>query len=259
MGLFDFFKREEPVAKADRLVIDDEDDEVVDDSELEDEVLPDKEAPADRETAGPFDDGEEAGDGPFVDLGSLRVPARQGLALRLEMEDATKRVIAVALDLAGSTLQVQAFAAPRGSGLWADVRGQLAEQIAKQQGTAEERENALGTALSTAVPIVAGGAPERKVEFIGVDGPRWFLRGVITGAATIDDGKYDELVDLFRGIVVVRGGKPVPPRDLLPLEMPKAMAEQLAAAREAQARAAAEKAARVQREQQAKQEGGASA
>ena len=250
MGLFDFFKREEKVAKADRLILDDEDATAAA-AEFEEEVFPDKEAPADRETAGPFDAAERepvAGE-PVVDLGSLRIPARQGLALRLEMEDATKRVIAVALDLDGSTLQVQAFAAPRGSGLWADVRGQLAEQIGKQQGTAQERETALGTGLSTAVPIIAGGAPERKVEFIGVDGPRWFLRGVITGRATVDAARFDELVELFRGIVVVRGGKPVPPRDLLPLEMPKAMAEQLQAARERQAQAQQAKAQQGQTQQ----------
>ena len=36
--------------------------------------------------------------------------------LRLEVEEQTKRIVAVGLDYAGSTLQVQAFAAPRSTG-----------------------------------------------------------------------------------------------------------------------------------------------
>lgn len=226
MGFFDLFRREEDIAKADKLVLDDEP-QPEDDAEFEDEEPDAKEAPADRAEAGPFDDGEDAGDGAFVDLGALRVPAQQGLALRLEMEDKTQRVVAVALDLEGSTIQVQAFAAPRSAGLWADVRRQLADQLGKQGGTVKEEQHAIGTALRTAVPVVAGGAPERQVVFLGVDGPRWFLRGVVTGEATVDEKKLEQLVKLFRGIIVVRGDKPVPPRDLLPLTMPQAMADQL--------------------------------
>ena len=50
--------------------------------------------------------------------------------------------------------------------------------------------------------------------------PRWFLRGVIGGAATSDVDAAAKVEDLFRSIVVVRGGTPMPPRDLIPLRMP---------------------------------------
>jgi hypothetical protein len=50
-------------------------------------------------------------------------------------------------------------------------------------------------------------AGKRLARFVGVDGPRWFLRGVIGGAATTDvEAAARE--DLFRSIVVVRGGSP---------------------------------------------------
>ena len=42
----------------------------------------------------PFDAEEAYGDVPRVDLGALRLPARVGMELRLEVEEATKRVIA---------------------------------------------------------------------------------------------------------------------------------------------------------------------
>ena len=57
--------------------------------------------------------------------------------------------------------------------------------------------------------------------FIGVDGPRWFLRGVLGGEAAMDRDAAAGLEALFRQIVVVRGENPMPPRDLLQLRLPK--------------------------------------
>ena len=53
-----------------------------------------------------------------------------------------------------------------------------------------------------------------------MDGPRWFLRGVIAGAGATDTEAAAKIEDLYRSIVVVRGTTPMPPRDLIPLHMP---------------------------------------
>ena len=67
----------------------------------------------------------------------------------------------------------------------------------------------------------AGGPPvSRLARFIGVDGPRWFLRGVISGEAAVDVAAAEQVEELFRSVVVVRGTAPMPPRDLIPLRMP---------------------------------------
>lgn len=236
MGLFDMFKREEEIPKADRLVIDDEPEIEDHDDTIEEEPVA-KSAPDDREDNGPFDVSEAPEGVSVVDLGSLRIPAKPGLALRLEMEERSQQLVAIALDYEGSTLQVQAFAAPRSSGVWADVREKLAEQVVSQKGEATELDSPVGPSLHTRVPTVKDGPRDRVVEFYGVDGPRWFLRGVLTGAGAGDDTRRAEMLDLFRSIVVVRGDKPVPPRDLLPLSVPSAMAEQMAAARGAEPKA----------------------
>lgn len=180
-----------------------------------------KSAPMDRASAGPLDETEANPVRPYIDLGGIKVLPREGLNLRLEVEEQTKRIVAVGLDYADSTLQVQPFAAPRTTGLWDETRAQIRDQVRQQGGRVEEREGPLGAELLAEVPVVAGqDAQMRLARFVGVDGPRWFLRGVIGGAAASDPAAAEQVEDLFRSIVVVRGGAPMPPRDLIPLKMP---------------------------------------
>lgn len=182
---------------------------------------PAKSAPINRATDGPFDDSEANPVRPYIDLGGIKILPREGLNLRLEVEEQSKRIVAVGLDYADSSLQVQPFAAPRSGGLWDETRVQLRDQVKAQGGRVEERDGALGKELLAEVPAAASeGSGLRLARFIGIDGPRWFLRGVIGGAAASDPEAAEKVEDLFRSIVVVRGGSPMPPRDLIPLKMP---------------------------------------
>jgi hypothetical protein len=186
------------------------------------EVEQAKSAPADRETNGPLDESEANAVRPYVDLGGVKVLPREGLHLRLEVEEGSQRVVAVGLDYAGSTLQVQPFAAPRTSGLWHEIREQIADQISKQGGRTTLTAGPFGPELLAEIPANVPGQPgsTRLARFIGVDGPRWFLRGVIAGDAAVNPQAAAQVEDLFRSIVVVRGKTPMPPRDLIPLQMP---------------------------------------
>lgn len=182
-----------------------------------------KSAPSDRAETGPFDDAEANPVRPYIDLGAIKVLPRDGLNLRLEVEEQSKRIVAVGLDFADSTLQVQPFAAPRTTGLWEETREQIRQQVRQQGGRVEEREGPLGPELLAEVPVVVGDSGtsgKRLARFVGVDGPRWFLRGVIGGAATSDVAAAAQVEELFRSLVVVRGTSPMPPRDLIPLKMP---------------------------------------
>jgi hypothetical protein len=184
-------------------------------------VDPEKSAPEDRETDGPFDEVEANPVRPYVDLGGVKILPRPDLGLRLEVEEGSKRVVAVALDYAESTLQVQPFAAPRSSGLWHEIRAQIADQIRKQGGRVAVGDGPLGPELRAEIPAPANGQPGTRIaRFIGVDGPRWFLRGVVSGKAAVDPEAAALVEDLFRSIVVVRGSTPMPPRDLIPLNVP---------------------------------------
>lgn len=190
------------------------------------EVDSSKSAPADRETAGPFDLVEVPTIRPYVDFGGIKVAPREGLQLRLEVDERAKRVVAVTLDYQGSLLQVQAFSAPKTTGLWNKVRGEIATQLSAQGARVEEVAGVLGNELVAVTPVPAEqGGGERTVRFIAVDGPRWMLRGVIMGAAAEDAKAREGVIELFRDMVVVRGDQPMPPSEMLPLQVPAGVAQ----------------------------------
>lgn len=177
----------------------------------------------DRSVHGPLDASEIVDTDGYVDLGALLVTPAEGLALRLEVEESSSRVIAVTLDLNGSSLQLQAFAASRSEPLWRDIREQIGLSVDSQGGEIEILDGAFGPEVLAKVPAQTseGGNGFRVARFLGVDGPRWFLRGVLGGDAAVDPVAAEALEDLFRGVVVVRGETPLPPRDLLVLRLPK--------------------------------------
>lgn len=182
-----------------------------------------KAAPVDRSSAGPLDVSEVKETKPYIDFGSIRVPVRDSMQVRVEVEEQTKRVVAVTLDYNESSLQLQAFAASRNEGLWHEIRAQLHDAVTNQGGESVDGIGTLGHELNTKTPVLDESGSligNRLVRFVGVDGPRWFLRGVISGAAIIDPLAAGEIEDLFRGVVVVRGETPFPPKDLLPLVVP---------------------------------------
>jgi hypothetical protein len=178
--------------------------------------------PTDR-SEGPFDVAEAGDTSGHLDLGSLLVTGVEGMELRLEVDQDQQSVIAATAVLGDSALQVQAFAAPRTAGLWDDIRAEIAEAIVAQGGTAETAPGPHGPELRTRMP--SAGPDGRTVfapaRFVGVDGPRWFLRGVLSGRAAIEDDAAEPLLGIFRSTVVVRGSDPMAPRELLPLTLPR--------------------------------------
>lgn len=183
-----------------------------------------KSAPVDRETAGPYDASEVPAMRPYVDLGGIKVAPREGLQLRLEVDERAQRVVAVSLEYADSLLQVQAFSAPKTTGLWHEVRTEIAHQLGSQGAEVAHEDGDLGPELL----VRSAGTNEQEVRlarFVGVDGPRWLLRGVIMGRAAADADAKAQIVELFRELVVVRGDDPMPPSELLELKVPAGLAQ----------------------------------
>ncbi|GIG38058.1 DUF3710 domain-containing protein [Cellulomonas pakistanensis] len=179
-------------------------------------------APAVDRSSGPWDSGEEVPAGPRVDLGALRLPGVHGMELRMEIDKKSGTVTAVGVTIDGSTLQMQAFAAPRTDGIWDEIREEIGESVRKQGGAVDDVPGPFGRELLARLPVRTpeGRTGHRPARFVGVDGPRWFLRGVITGRAAVDEAAAAQLEDLFRRTVVVRGTEARAPRDLLALTLP---------------------------------------
>ena len=181
-------------------------------------------------TTGPFDEVDEPDDGvQRLDLGALRIPAETGLEIRVEVAE-QGQVAAVTLLNEVGQMQLGVFAAPRKDGIWDEVRAEIKVSISQQGGTVNEQDGEFGPELAGKLPAPNGFTP---VRFVGVDGPRWFLRAMLAGAPAVEDAQAKPFLDTFRGVVVVRGSNPLPVREPVPLQLPREATEQIAAAQEA--------------------------
>jgi hypothetical protein len=160
----------------------------------------------------------------YVDLGGIRLPGRDGMELRLEVEEATGRVTAATVQLGRSAVQLQAFAAPRSEGIWDEIRGEIASSVTRQGGTADEVPGPFGTELLARIPSRTqdGRTAHQPARFAGIDGPRWFLRAVFHGEAAYEPQAAALLEGFVREVVVVRGQDAMAPRELLTLRLPDA-------------------------------------
>jgi hypothetical protein len=166
-----------------------------------------------------------------IDLGALRLPVPDGTEVRVDVGP-DGEVVAATMVQGDSSMQINVFAAPKRSGIWSEVRAEIAEALKTGGGSTEQVDGPLGPELRAQVPTEVPGqgtmlAPAR---FLGVDGPRWFLRALMTGPAATDSARAAGLEGALRGVVVDRGGEAMAVRDPLPLHLPKDVAEAAAAA-----------------------------
>jgi hypothetical protein len=213
-----------------------------DDPELYDDPDELDEDEDDGYSAEPADESDE-GSGPWdgagafpqhdrIDFGSLLVPVQPGVDVEVKVAEGVG--VWITLRRGESAIELMAFAAPKTSGLWAEVRQEFAEEVAKAGGASQEAEGPFGMELHAR--LHPGGEGRRgqlePVRFIGVDGPRWFLRGMIRGPAAQHPQLAQPFEELFADVVVVRGDHPAPPGDLLEIRLPQdaqqALEEQLA-------------------------------
>jgi Protein of unknown function (DUF3710) len=182
-------------------------------------------APADPVRArseGPWDSADSFPEAERADLGSMLVPIRDGSDLQIAVTE--EAGISVAVVTGDSALQLQPFAAPRSSGLWEEVLPEIADEVTSAGGRSEQRDGPFGPELLAWITPPPGENGERlppqPLRFLGVDGPRWFLRGLISGPAAVDPALARPLEDAFAEVVVVRGEHAVPPRQPLEIQLP---------------------------------------
>jgi hypothetical protein len=180
---------------------------------------------ADPRREGPWDRSEtdaDADDKAYVDLGGLIVKATPGLELRLQVDESSGLVAAVLFTGMESGLELRAFAAPRTRGVWEEVKHDIAAEAARRGGAATELQGAFGPELQVVVPAQTsdGRQGTQTSRIVGVDGPRWMLRGTFLGKSAIDVNADEVLDQAFRDVIVVRGDAPMAPRAVIAMRMP---------------------------------------
>jgi Protein of unknown function (DUF3710) len=200
-----------------------DDAEAWDDADGADEV---EESEGSDRTNGPWDVSERPDPEGYVDLGGVRLRGRDGMELRLELDESTGAVSSATIHLGRSAVQLQAFAAPRSEGIWDEIRAEIVAGIQRQGGQADEVPGPFGRELIARIPARSpdGRTGHTPARFVGVDGPRWFLRAVFHGEAVHQAEAAEVLEEVVREVVVVRGPEAMPPRELLPLRLPDAVA-----------------------------------
>lgn len=183
-------------------------------------------------TTGPYDIADAVDDDlERVDFGALQIPKTTGNDLRVSL-DAKGRVVSVSVHRDGSAMQIGAYAAPRDGSVWPDLWPELAQSISSQGGRASQIEGPFGPELAAELAPARTGAKDtgqltrRPARFVGVDGPRWFVRAVLTGPAATDEAAAEPLLGALREVIVVRGSDPRPVREPLTLKLPPELAEQ---------------------------------
>jgi len=218
VGIFGRKRRTEG-GSAGRHAAPDADDTIEDEAYDEDSELSDV-------SDGPFDVGDFEDDGvPRIDLGSVKVPVPDGSQVQVEMDPETGGVRAVHVVTEQGQITVSAYAAPRSGGLWREVSAELAEQLRADGAKVNIGRGKWGLEISAIVGDVS-------LRFVGVDRPRWMLRGVIAGPQSEGAAAVEVLREIVRRTIVDRGDAPMPVRTPLTITLPDAVAEHIAAQQE---------------------------
>lgn len=177
--------------------------------------------PADRH-GGPRDRSEVTDTAGMLDFWGAPPGPRDGMQAHLETDEAGQGILAVTVLVAGSAVQAaRPSPHPRrwGSGPRFAARSPRASSP-RRAGPPTSSTARSTRSCSPGCPSAGRTAAQfQPARFIGVDGPRWFLRAVVSGAGAADPTQVAPALAVVRD-VVVSGQAPMAPRDLLPLTLP---------------------------------------
>ena len=219
---------------------DDEDSEDELDEDVEEETVEEPrdeweafDASRDWREDGPFDINEvdlDADDIQRLDFGSLVVTPFDGMQLQMQVnQDEVQSLLVVDNK---SSIEIVLFAAPLRSSMLADTRAEMQAATKAAGGTMKLAEGPLGTEIRRSMPGERDGKRTNQASRTWLaQGPRWLLRGTVTGQAaltdSVDEGEAQLLFEFFCNLVVRRGDRPLVPGTLIALEVPETVSERL--------------------------------
>jgi hypothetical protein len=200
-------------------------DDVIDDVQTAEEVTADEPGEDDAGAGtggGPYDVEDLADTDGRVDLGALLLLPVPDTELQLQVDEPSGQVQSVMFAGPDGALELRVFAAPRHGDLWSEVRPQIAADLAKRGGTADEREGRFGTELVCQMPVTLpdGTAALQPSRVIGINGSRWLLRATLLGKPALEPDAGARFEDALATVAVRRGAQAMPVGDALPLTLP---------------------------------------
>lgn len=101
---------------------------------------------------GPFDRSEVDDLDGYLDFGSLAIRPNGEMELRLDVDESGQEITGITAVIGESACQMQVFAAPKTSGVWDGIRGEIHDNLLASGGTAEDKVGELGHELHVRMP-----------------------------------------------------------------------------------------------------------
>ena len=176
---------------------------------------------------GPWDESDpgaplvDSGGRQVVSFGALRLVVPEGVEVQVQADQSNGRISQLTLRDADSGMQLQPYASRKSSGMWDEVMESLKSSINAAGGLVEPAQGKYGTELLAQIQAVGESEGLQPARFVGVDGPRWFLRAVFMGAAARDIIASARLTEIFESAVIYRGDSAMAPGAPIILNLPE--------------------------------------
>ncbi|QPK94653.1 DUF3710 domain-containing protein [Actinomyces sp. zg-332] len=225
MGIFDRFKKNK---------IEDLDVQIKEDFKIKDNSDVEKEVEQFEQVEnnvihGPYDISQAHEKNKYLNMGALRIPAIPDMQVIPDPSPQEGYYTSVTLVLEESALNLMVLSDSKSGGLWAELLELLSEDFNSQSANPIETAGRYGREI---VATVTASTPDgrkgtEKMRFIGVEGPRWVLRAIVTGKAMHDEETEKIIENVFEKVIVDRGENPIPPGEILLLDLPEELPEML--------------------------------
>ncbi|MDT5106704.1 MAG: hypothetical protein QOI25_4217 [Mycobacterium sp.] len=178
---------------------------------------------------GPFDV-EEFDDASVVtvgrhDLGSVLIPENEAAELAVEVNPQGVPTM-VWMVTPNGRYNITAYAAPKTGGLWREVVTEIAESLRNDSAQVSVEDGPWGREV---VGVVTKGPEPVVMRFVGIDGPRWMVRGAAIGTPESADSIAADVRNALADTVVRRGDTPQPVRAMLNLQLSESLVGRLRA------------------------------
>jgi hypothetical protein len=187
------------------------------------------ESAVDDDPDGPFD--VEEFDDPAVvtlgrhDLGSVLIPENEGAELAIEVNQQGVPTM-VWMVTPNGRYNITAYAAPKTGNLWREVVTEIAESLRNDSAQVSVEDGPWGREV---VGVVTKGPEPVVMRFVGVDGPRWMVRGAAIGTPESAEAIAADVRNALADTVVRRGDTPQPVRAMLNLQLSESLVARLRA------------------------------